>query len=99
MHNWNRFSGKNYCKNDKEIKLQIWDTVGQERYRNLAKSFIQSSNGFIVAYDINNKESFIQVKYWLEQIKTISDESTNYILVGTKCDLDEREVPEEKGMD
>ena len=49
-------------------------------------------------YDISNKESFNQIKYWLDQIKTTSEESTKYILVGTKCDLDEREVPEEKGI-
>ena len=92
------FQEKIIVKNDKEIKLQIWDTAGQERYRNVTKSYFQSSNGFILAYDISNKESFNQIKYWLDQIKTTSEESTKYILVGTKCDLDEREVPEEKGI-
>ena len=86
-------------KNGKEIKLQIWDTAGQERYRNVAKSYFQSSQGFIVCYDISNKNSFNQVKYWVEQIKSISDEKTKCILVGTKCDLREREVSEEEGSE
>ena len=45
------------------------------------------------------KNSFNQVKYWVEQIKSISDEKTKCILVGTKCDLSEREVSEEEGSE
>ena len=93
------FQVKIVSKNGKEIKLQIWDTAGQERYRNVAKSYFQSSQGFIVCYDISNKNSFNQVKYWVEQIKSISDEKTKCILVGTKCDLSEREVSEEEGSE
>ena len=47
------FQVKIVSKNGKEIKLQIWDTAGQERYRNVAKSYFQSSQGFIVCYDIS----------------------------------------------
>ena len=93
------FQEKIIKKNNKDIKLQIWDTAGEERYRNVAKSYFQSSQGFIVAYDINNKESFKQVKYWVEQIKSISDESTKCIIIGTKCDLEERQVLEKEGSD
>ena len=91
------FQEKIVKKNDREVKIQIWDTAGQERYRNVAKSYFQTSNGFVIAYDINNKDSFEKVKYWIEQIKTISDEKTKFVLVGTKCDLQLREVSEEKG--
>ena len=91
------FQVKIVQKNGKEIKLQIWDTAGQERYRNVAKSYFQSSQGFIVCYDMTNRESFNQVKYWVEQIKTISDEKTKCILVATKCDIGEREITEEEG--
>ena len=86
-------------RNNKIIKLQIWDTAGQERYRNVAKSYFQATHGFIVAYDINNMESFKKVKYWVEQIKTISDESIKCILIGTKCDLDKRKVEENEASD
>ena len=38
--------------NNKKIKLQIWDTAGQERYQTVAKNYFNSSNGFIIVYDI-----------------------------------------------
>ena len=91
------FQEKVIKKKDKVIKLQIWDTAGQERFRNVAKSYFQSSNGFIIAYSICDKESFNQVKFWLDQINSISEAKTKSILIGTKCDLEEREVEEEEG--
>ena len=43
---------------DKSVKLQIWDTAGQERFRNIAKSYFHKSDGFLLVYDINCKDSF-----------------------------------------
>ena len=48
------FQEKTIIKNNKTIKLQIWDTAREERYRNITKSYFQACNGFIIAYDINN---------------------------------------------
>ena len=93
------FKPKIIKKNDKDVKIQIWDTAGQERYRNITKSYFQSSNGFLIAYDINTKDSFDKVKYWIDQVRSLSDAQTKYVLVGTKCDLDTREVTEEEGSD
>ena len=91
------YQEKLLVKNEKVIKFQIWDTAGQERYRNLAKSYFQSSHAFIIAYDINNKKSFNNLKYWLEQINSISNSNVKCIIIGTKCDLEERQVDEEEG--
>ena len=93
------FQEKIVNKNNKKIKLQIWDTAGEERYRNITKSYFKACDGFIIAYDINNKQSFDQVRYWVKEIASLSDTKVNCILIGTKCDLDssEREVDEEKG--
>ena len=44
--------------NDKAIKVELWDTAGQERFRNIAKNYFQSSDGFLIVYDITNKSSF-----------------------------------------
>ena len=93
------YQEKLLVKNEKDIKLQIWDTAGQERYRNIAKSYFQSSHAFIVAYDINNKKTFNQLKYWVEQIKSISNSNVKCIIIGTKCDLEDRQVNEEEGED
>ena len=86
-------------KFDKKILLQIWDTAGQERFRNVTKNYFHASQGFILAYDINNKESFEKVQYWVEEIKSNAEEKIKCILIGTKCDMDKREVSEDEGIE
>ena len=92
------FQKKKIEKNGKRVLLQIWDTAGQERFRNVTKNYFQASQGFVLAYDINNKESFEKVQYWVEEIKANAEEKIKCILIGTKCDLDKREVSEEEGQ-
>ena len=93
------FQKKKIIKNNKKVLLQIWDTAGQERFRNVTKNYFHTSQGFVLAYDINNKESFDKVQYWVEEIKANADEKIKCILIGTKCDLDKREVSEEEGKE
>jgi len=92
------FQKKKIEKNGKRVLLQIWDTAGQERFRNVTKNYFQASQGFILAYDINNKDSFEKVQYWIEEIKLNAEEKIKCVLIGTKCDLDKREVSEEEGQ-
>ena len=92
------YQKKKIEKNGKKILLQIWDTAGQERFRNVTKNYFHTSQGFILAYDINNKESFEKVQYWIEEIKANAEEKIKCILIGTKYDLDKREVSEEEGQ-
>ena len=92
------FQIKNLTINSKKIRLQIWDTAGQERFRNIAKNYFQSSDGFLIVYDISNHESFETLDYWIEEIKSNSQELAKMNLVGNKCDLnDERKVKKEEG--
>ena len=83
------FQIKDIVLNNKLIKLQIWDTAGQERYRNIAKNYFQSSDGFIIVYDISNLETFEKLDYWIEQIQTNSQEKTKMFLFGNKIDLED----------
>ena len=54
----------------KTLKFDIWDTVGQEKFRSLAKIFYKSSNAAILVYDITNRKSFEEIKnYWYKQLK------------------------------
>jgi len=92
------FQKKKIEKNGKRVLLQIWDTAGQERFRNVTKNYFHTSQGFVLAYDINNKESFEKVQFWIEEIKANAEEKIKCILIGTKCDLDKREVSEEEGQ-
>ena len=93
------FQKKKIIKNNKNILLQIWDTAGQERFRNVTKNYFHTSQGFVLAYDINNKESFEKVQFWVNEIRTNADEKIKCILIGTKCDMDKREVSEEEGRE
>ena len=78
--------------------MQIWDSAGQERFRNVTKSYFQSSNGFVLVYDITNRESFKNINFWMDNLKINAPENAKSILVGNKCDLvNERTVSFEEG--
>ena len=86
--------------NNKKIRLQIWDTAGQERYRVVTKNYFNSSDGFIIVYDITNRETFKSINNWIEQITTIAGENIKCIIFGNKNDLiDKRQVQEEEGRE
>ena len=83
---------------DKKVRLQIWDTAGQERFRNVTKSYFQSSQGLVLVYDITDRESFEKLNFWVDNIKNFAPENAKLILVGNKCDLaNERKVSYEEG--
>ena len=76
--------------NDKVIKLQIWDTCGQEVYRSLISSFYRNSSLAIMVYAIDNDDSFKHLESWLNEIKTHSNPDIKIFLIGNKIDLEEK---------
>ena len=72
---------------DKKVKLQIWDTAGQERFRNVAKNYFQNTQGFVLVYNITDRQNFEKLSFWLEQIKLNASEKIKIVLVGNNCDL------------
>jgi small GTP-binding protein len=87
-------------KNNKNIKLQIWDTAGQDRFRALTKNYYKGANGIILIYDISTTQTFENVKVWINQIKEEANANVIIYLVGNKIDLpkDKRTVSEEEGQ-
>ena len=73
---------------DKNIKLQIWDTCGQEAYRSLITSFYRHSSLAIIAYAIDNENSYNNIEAWLNEIKSQANPETKVFLIGNKVDLD-----------
>ena len=83
---------------DQNIKLQIWDTCGQEVYRSLISSFYRSASLAIIVYSIDNEESFNNIEKWLNDIKTQSSPDVKIFLIGNKADLDDkRKITREQG--
>jgi small GTP-binding protein len=84
--------------NNKILKLEIWDTAGQEKYRSLASMFYKEASAAILVYDITRKESFEQIQnYWVGQIKENGPTNIILALCGNKSDLiDEEKVDEEQ---
>ena len=75
---------------DKVIKLQIWDTCGQEMYRSLITNFYRNSSLAMMVYSIDSKESFEHINVWLKEVKVHSNPDIKIILIGNKCDLEEK---------
>ena len=82
---------------NKIIKIQLWDICGSECFRSVIPNFYRNASGAVVAYDISDKWSFDQVKTWIEDVKAYSNTEINIVIVGTKCDILDREVTEEEG--
>ena len=84
--------------NDKVIKLQIWDTCGQEIYKSLISNFYRNSSLAVLVYAIDNKESFNHVENWLNDLKSQANPDVRIFLVGNKADLEEdRKINKEDG--
>ncbi|CAG9317419.1 unnamed protein product [Blepharisma stoltei] len=82
----------------KIIKMQIWDTAGQEKFRTITSSYYRGAHGIIIVYDITDRESFTNVNNWLGEIQRYASDSVNRLLIGNKCDLEEkRAVSYEEG--
>ena len=73
---------------DKEIKFDIWDTVGQEKYRSLAKIFYKDAKIIIFVYDITTEFSFNALKdFWYRETINNADNDPIFALVANKIDL------------
>ena len=80
------------------IKLQIWDTCGQEIYRSLISNFYRNSSLAVIVYSIDKKNSFKDIELWLKELRLHSSPDIKIILIGNKSDLDyKREVTYEEG--
>jgi small GTP-binding protein len=75
--------------NDKVIKLEIWDTCGQEAYRSLIKSFFINSSLAIIVYSIDNRKSYDSIEEWIRQCKDLCSPDIKFFLIGNKNDLED----------
>jgi len=83
---------------NKNIKIQVWDTAGEEAFQSITKSYYRNAIGALLVYDITKKSSFEHLQKWLDSVKENSSKNIKIILIGNKIDLeDKREVTFQEG--
>ena len=83
---------------DNSIKLQIWDSAGQERYKALIPSYVRGAAIIFIIYDISDQKSFLNVEAWINFIKQVNTDESLLVLCGNKTDL-ERQVNYKDGFE
>lgn len=84
-----------------KMKLQVWDTCGQEMYRSLIQGFYRNTALTVLIYAINEQKSFDDLDSWIKDIKNSTENEQPIFLVGNKCDVDPeiRQVKETDGKE
>ncbi len=81
------------------IKLQVWDTAGQESFRSITRSYYRGAAGALLVYDITRRETFDHLASWLEDARAHANPAMTVMLIGNKCDLAHRRaVSTEEGQ-
>ena len=84
---------------EQKILVTIMDTAGQERFRSLTSMFYKKAQAIMVVYDCTNKTSFDSVHYWVSQVNNHTVEKLPMILVGNKCEDQQRcVIPTEQAL-
>lgn len=85
---------------DKILKLQIWDTAGQESFRSITKIFYRGAHAAILTYSVTRRDSFENLTDWLKEIRQSCAPDVQIFLIGNKNDLspNEREVSFQEGL-
>jgi small GTP-binding protein domain len=73
--------------NGKIIKLQLWDTAGQDRFKNIVASYYRGAHGIVLAFDITNHASFQNINRWYDEAQNYLQKSVPKLLIGNKLDL------------
>lgn len=81
-----------------QVKLQIWDTAGQESFRSITRSYYRGAAGALLVYDITRRETFTHLSRWLEEARQNGNPHMVIMLIGNKSDLEHRrQVTVEEG--
>ena len=79
---------------DKIIKLQIWDSSGQEKFKSLIPNYIRGASLVLIVYDVNDRKTFDNLQTWIDFINNI--ENSNIVIIGNKIDINNRKVSKEE---
>ena len=94
------FGVKTIDLNNQTIKIQIWDTAGEETFQAITRTYYRGAVGALLVYDITRRDTFTHCAKWLEDVKNNGMKDICVILIGNKCDLEsQRQVSFEEGQE
>ena len=82
----------------KMVKVQLWDTAGQDKFRAITRNYYKGARGIILIYDVTNIKSYENIKKWINEIKDEISDKVTIILIGNKIDnVVQRKITKEQG--
>ena len=93
------FKTKTINFGNKKIKIKVWDTAGQKRFRTITKQYYKNAEGIILIYDVTESKTFDQIEDWVMNIMDNKQSDAKVILVGNKIDCEERVILKEQGAE
>lgn len=84
------FGAKIVQVDGKSLKLQIWDSAGQESFRSITRSYYRGAAVALLVFDVTRRETFNKLHSWLREVNQHSSDKIHITLVGNKADLEHR---------
>ena len=92
------FQSKNITIHDQDVRLILYDTAGQEKFRSLIPMYIREAQIILLIYDISDRESFDSMPKWIQEVIDVKNTDSVLVLIGNKNDLEkDRKVTYEEG--
>ena len=88
------FETKVFKNKQKNYKIHLYDTAGQERFRSITQQYYKNAEGYFIVFDLTNENSLSAIQYWVDTIKEYSKES-KFIILGNKDDLTDKKISDE----
>ena len=90
------FRKKNININGEDIRLKIWDTAGQEKFRSIQKQYYRNSDGILLVFDVTKFDTFNVLEEWINSIKNQTSNDIIVVLVGNKIDLNNKVISDDE---
>lgn len=91
------FKTKFFKFDENKVKINYVDTAGQERFHAISSNYLKNANGILLVYAVNSRASFSLLEDWMKEVKNHANQNFSIIILGNKCDVENREVTLEEG--
>ena len=91
------FKTKFFKFDENKVKINYVDTAGQERFHAISSNYLKNANGILLVYAVNSRASFSLLEDWMKEVENHANQNFSIIILGNKCDVEDREVTLEEG--